>query len=111
MGLTPLQVKILRVISRETGIPIKDMMSSSRKANIVFARNIAYKEFYNRTYISLSQIADIFNKGNHSTVVLALTSLNNLLSTSKKHLLIYEGIIGEIEKEEKEYEERVASWS
>jgi len=58
--------RIKKMVSIKTGISISDLVSRSRKQEIVRARNIAMKEC-RKEGMTLSEIGKSFNR-NHSTV-------------------------------------------
>lgn len=98
MGLNKFQERIIDTICLETGVNRPSLFSVSRRGEVVAARHIAYKILYNYTNITHVSLAKAFNKKGHASVSLALRSLQNLIETSKKHSILYDTIVNEIEK-------------
>lgn len=62
----------------------KDLLSTSRKANVVTARQIAMYLAQKLTDLSTSKIGALIGKRNHTTVLHSVTTINDRMSTDKK---------------------------
>lgn len=82
---------ILKSVISYTGISFEALQSKSRKQPIVFARFIAMYLIKSRTELSLRQIGDIFYR-DHTTVINAVNTTNDLLETHKEFRKMYERI-------------------
>lgn len=82
---------IIKAVTAYTGISKEELESKSRKQPVVFARFIAMYLIKSRTKLTLKQIGDIFYR-DHSTVINAVNTTNDLLETHKEFRKMYERI-------------------
>ena len=76
-------IMILERVSRETKIPIDDIVRKTRKREIVEARQIAHYLAKRETSASLNAIGWEIGRKDHSTVLHSDKTVKNLLATDK----------------------------
>ena len=87
--------EIIKVVSRVTKIPIKQMQSKSRKREVVTARQIAMYFMVKETKLSEVRIGARFNR-DHSTVNWAKTTVNNLVRFDKDYRYTFQKVKTEL---------------
>lgn len=75
---------IQKFIAEHFGVTVNEMKDKTRKREIVVARQVAMYFAKNYTNLSLKTIGAHFGNRDHSTVIHALTSVNDLMDTDKK---------------------------
>ena len=75
--------RIISLVSQETGVPVDQLLSRSRKANIVRARHLSMWLSRWTTTASLQSIAHLHGCTNHANVIHACTQIDNLCDTNK----------------------------
>jgi chromosomal replication initiation ATPase DnaA len=75
--------RIAKVISKATGVSIEQLKDKTRKREIVIARQVAMYFVNNTTGYSLKSIGFWFGGRDHSTVIHAVQTVEDLLSTNK----------------------------
>ena len=63
---------VRRIVSEESGYSVVDLVSRRKTRELAAARHVAMFVTYRHTTLSLSQIARVYNKLDHSTVYHAL---------------------------------------
>jgi chromosomal replication initiator protein len=76
---------IINLVSRESGVPVSDMLGRSRKAHIVRARHLSMWLSRWTTTTSLQQIALLHGCTNHANVIHACNQIDNLCDTNKSY--------------------------
>jgi chromosomal replication initiator protein len=76
--------KIQSLVSSATGIKVSEILSKSRKAEIVRARHISMYLCRWNTSINLLNIAIQHGRDNHATVIHACSCIQNDIRTNKK---------------------------
>lgn len=76
--------EILSIVSETTGISIPQILSPSRKAEIVQARQLSMYFHRWNTKLSLQQIAAIHKRDQHGTVINACNAISWDIRTNKK---------------------------
>jgi chromosomal replication initiator protein len=76
--------KIQSLVSSITGIKVSEIISKSRKAEIVRARHISMYLCRWNTSINLLNIAILHGRDNHATVIHACSCIQNDIRTNKK---------------------------
>lgn len=79
------QKQILDIVANECDITIGDLLSKSRKQNIVDARYICFAAIKLRCGLSLQDIGDIMDKRDHTTVIHGLRCFHNRYTTEKHY--------------------------
>jgi len=74
---------ILEIVSTVTNIPVSDIISKSRKQEIVLARHISMYCSRFKTSLNLLTIAQNHGKNNHATVIHACENINFDIKTNK----------------------------
>ena len=83
IGSPPLTVlEIQKKVARKFNIPLEDMLSSSRKKNIVLARQTAMYFIKTSLKKSLSDIGRLFGGKDHSTVMNGIKKIEKLKANS-----------------------------
>ena len=72
---------IIEIVSKVTNIPISDIVSKSRKEEIVLARHISMYFSRFKTKLNLSSIAQKHGQSNHGTVINACNNITNDIKT------------------------------
>ena len=85
---------ILNSVSSCTGIHEYQMKSSSRKREYTIARQIAMTLIRQQTKLSLKSVGKIFGGRDHSTVIYAKETFNDLMETDSK----YSNLVASIER-------------
>ena len=98
MGLNRFQERIIDTVCKELGVNRPSLFSESRRGEVVLARHISYKILYNYTNVTLSTLSEVFKKKNHSSVSIALRTIQDRIDTSKQCSILYDTIIKEIER-------------
>jgi len=80
--------EIQRIVSEYLGISVEDMKSKNRKKEMVLARQIAMFLCKNYTDFSLKSIGYHFGSRDHSTVIHAITCIEDYLK-ERKEIKIY----------------------
>lgn len=80
---------IIETVSKESGIPIIDILEMSRKREIVTARHLAMYFIKEHTDYSLKKIGSFFSNRDHSTIIHANQSVEDLIDTDKKFKLYF----------------------
>ncbi|MCX6154296.1 MAG: chromosomal replication initiator protein DnaA [Candidatus Kapabacteria bacterium] len=89
---------IMKLVTDFYDIPVEQVLSKSRKHEIVLARQMSmYLSKYFTTH-SLKVIGEFFGNRDHSTVLHAYTAIENYLSTDKKVKLTFENFMNELKK-------------
>lgn len=78
-----LEQKIKEVVCARYGISLSEVISKSRKREVVEARYICYKLLKEHTRFSLASIGQIFGGFDHATVLHGIITINNLIETNK----------------------------
>lgn len=86
---------IAAMVSEELCVPLLDMQSISRKKELVNARQIAMYLMKQRRAGSLVSIGRYFNR-DHSTVIYAVQTVNDLMDTEKAYKKKVKEIDGKI---------------
>lgn len=81
---------IIKVVCKHTGQRAKDLISKSRKREIVDARQLAMYLCHKYTDLSYSQIGRLFGKRDHSTVLHACTQVSLRIASDKAYRLSVE---------------------
>ncbi len=76
---------IINLVSRETGVPVTDLLSRSRQARIVRARHLSMWLSRWTTTVSLQKIALLHGCTNHANVIHACNQIDNLCDTNKTY--------------------------
>lgn len=93
-----LPLKIINIVSHETGIREYDIMGKQQKREFCDARSMAMKLIYEfAPKISQTKIGSFFNKRDHSTVSVAMDKCNDLVDTDKVFALSFKTIKERIE--------------
>ena len=74
---------IINLVSQETGVPVEQLLSRSRKANIIRARHLSMWLSRWTTTASLQTIANLHGCTNHANVIHACSQIDNLCDTNK----------------------------
>lgn len=83
--------KIIKIVRSEFVVSEDELKSKSRKREIVIPRQIAMHIIKERTVMSLKAIGIVFNR-DHSTVIFAINTVNDLIETDKGFRKKYEQI-------------------
>jgi chromosomal replication initiator protein len=90
-----LSKQIFSIVSETTGITIPQILSASRKAEIVQARQLSMYFHRWNTKLSLQKIAALHNRDQHGTVINACNAIdwdvrtNKNLSEQFQHIKLY----------------------
>jgi len=76
--------KVVESVARYYSISITDIAGRSRRSGLVLPRQMAMYILRNDLHISLSKVADIFNKSDHTSVIYSVNKMNNQIRASKK---------------------------
>jgi chromosomal replication initiator protein len=76
--------QIFQIVSKTTGITIEQILSPSRKAEIVQARQLSMYFHRWNTNLSLQKIAALHNRDQHGTVINACNAIDWDVRTNKK---------------------------
>ena len=79
---------IINLVSQETGVPVEQLLSRSRKANIIRARHLSMWLSRWTTTASLQTIARLHGCTNHANVIHACNQIDNLCDTNKSFFQI-----------------------
>jgi len=71
--------EIMETVSNYSHIPMDEITSQSRTANLVLYRHLAMYFLRSKTTLSLQDIAYAVGASNHATVIHALQKLNGLI--------------------------------
>lgn len=74
---------IKALVSSYFRIPVEDLVSSSRKTQIVYARNIAYYLIRHKYKTPLKKIGESFGKRDHATVAHGIEKIKTQLKTDQ----------------------------
>lgn len=90
--------QIVYIVSTELDINIDLIFDKTRKSNIVLARHLIIT--YCRVYLKLTynQIAVIFNKKSHGTIINALIQIDNYRNVNNKFNILYLDLLEKIKK-------------
>ncbi len=89
---------IQKYVSEYFGVSIELMKAKTRKREIVEARQIAMYLAKNFTDLSLKAIGYNFGNRDHSTVIHAITTVNDMMDTNRKFNATIQEILGEFSK-------------
>ena len=100
--MTPQEIK--EAVSKYTGVSIQDMEGRCRQRQIIIARFMAmyFIREYVRPEYSLAGIGKEFGGRDHSSVIHALTSIENDIQTNKRMSETYESLRNLLLKQEQE---------
>ena len=76
--------QIIQIVSDETGIPVADIIGSSRKSDKILARHLSLWACRWNSGASLEKIAREHNLAQHGTVIHAALSIDNQLRYNTK---------------------------
>lgn len=92
---------IIRIVSKMFGVPVEDVISTSRKRDFVEPRQFAMalcRAFCNPALWSLKKIGNKFSGRDHSTVIYAIETVEDLKATNKTFKVVYDSLLKKIEK-------------
>ncbi|MFN6944074.1 MAG: chromosomal replication initiator protein DnaA, partial [Cytophagaceae bacterium] len=75
---------IQKFVSEYFNVPVESLKAKTRKREIVIARQVSMYFAKNYTNMSLKSIGYHFGNRDHSTVIHALTAVNDMMDTDKK---------------------------
>ena len=81
--------RIINLVVQEFGISHYELMSKCRKRYIVLPRQVAMSLISNYTNLTLKNIGKLFGGRDHSTVLYAIDTVQNLCDTDKYFKAIY----------------------
>ena len=76
---------IIETVSKESGIPIIDILEMSRKREIVTARHLAMYFIKEHTDYSLKKIGSFFSNRDHSTIIHACRLVDDYAATDRRY--------------------------
>lgn len=91
--------RILSIITKETDTSIDDIISKTRKREVVQARQMYHHFMRKYTKLSLTRIGDMTGGREHATVLHSLKTVNNLVETDKSFAFMFYSIKSKIEGE------------
>lgn len=74
--------KIIRACSQFYQITEQDILSAKRNKDVALARNVAIYLIRNLLSLTYKDIASIFNRKDHTTIINSIKRINNLKSTT-----------------------------
>lgn len=88
--------QIQQIVSNVTKISLEDIISQTRKANIVQARHLSmhFSRWY--TALPMKKIANLHGKDNHATIIHADEVISSEIRRNKSLKAIYEEIESQI---------------
>ncbi len=89
--------QIIKIVSNILEIPIEEIKGSSRQKDVAFARQIAMYVIRLTTNKTLQEIARIFGKKDHSTVLHAIKKIKSLISENSHYNDIYRHILQQLD--------------
>lgn len=75
-------MEIIGIVAAKLDVPVPDMLSQSRRREVMLPRCIAISHIRRNTTLSLKKIGNIFGR-DHSTVIYSLELYNDLLQFDK----------------------------
>lgn len=90
---------IIRIVSKTFGVSVEDIVGASRKRDFVEPRQFAMtlcRAFCNPTLWSLKKIGNKFSGRDHSTVLYAIDTVEDLKETNKTFKVVYDGLLVKI---------------
>lgn len=76
--------KVVEIVARYFSTPVSEITGKHRQANLVLPRQIAMYILRNNFNISLTVIANIFNKADHTSVIYSVNKIKAQIKTSPK---------------------------
>lgn len=76
--------EITRIVCNFFDIDPKDIFNQCRKRELVVARQLSMFFIKDKTTLSLKVIGKLFDGRDHSTVIYAITTVNDLIDTDKR---------------------------
>lgn len=73
---------IIRTVARTFGVEPLDILGTSRKKHLAFARQFAMTLAYRGTNMSLTEVGACFGNRNHATVIHAMRVIDDHFDTS-----------------------------
>lgn len=88
--------EIIEIVSKETYVPVCDIVNPSRRGPIVLARHLSMWACRWNTRSSMQMIAAAHGKRNHGTVINACTSIDDQASYNPSLKNLCEKILNQI---------------
>ena len=76
--------KVVEAVARYFSIPVAEVTGTNRQANLVLPRQVAMYLLRAHLNISLLQIANIFNKSDHTSVIYSVNKIKTKIKNSPK---------------------------
>ena len=84
--------RIIKIVSEYYGVTPEILTAKTNRAEIVAGRHIAVYFCRLKTDLSLAELAELFNYGNHSGTIFAFKSVRNRRNTEYSYRLMLEDI-------------------
>ena len=87
--------RIITLVSKRLSIPVGDIRSKQRTANVVNARHVSIYMIRQLTDVTFNTIGEIFGR-DHSTIMAAFRRVESMMTTDPEFAALVNGMMEEI---------------